>query len=350
MHNYTETHISLKVGTFNVNNLAAADFEFYPHQSYNKSVFDQKTTWIAGQILKMKADIIGMQEVFSSEAMQSVIDKLKNKGQNYSFYLGKPVNSVHGPYVGLMVRDGFKVSNLRIIDRFEQKFVFFDDVIDQEIELPTCSFRRPLLIAEVELPDMQKITVVVVHLKSKRPIFYKETTGLHADKPVSFFDLAKARTNSLLIRALESSEIRRLLDIELLTKPNQPLILTGDLNDHDLSVTNHSITGEPPHRRADEREKRETWKLYLHNVQHIMARKSMFTNFYTYIHNGFYQSLDNILVSNHLGDNNDHKSGKIKSVRFFNEHLIDESFDKIMDKAVISDHGQVVAAVQLFRS
>ncbi len=296
----------------------------------------------------MKADIIGMQEVFSTEAMQSVLDKLKSKGLNYTFHLGKPADAVRGPYVGLLLKEGFAAVNLRVIDRFEQQFRFYDDALDQESLLPTAAFRRPVLITEIALPDKSLITFVVVHLKSKRPIFYKETTAEHADKAVSFFDLAKARTNSLIIRALESSEIRRLLDIELLSKPNQPLILTGDLNDHDLSVTNHSITGEPPRRRADEREKRETWKLYLHNVQHIMARKSMFTNFYTYIHNGFYQSLDNILVSNHLGDNNDHKSGKIKSVRFFNEHLQDESFDKISDKAVISDHGQVVAAVQLF--
>ncbi len=36
MHHYKETHLALKVGTFNVNNLAAADVEFYPRQSYNK--------------------------------------------------------------------------------------------------------------------------------------------------------------------------------------------------------------------------------------------------------------------------------------------------------------------------
>lgn len=344
-----ENHIAFKIGTFNVNNLASQDFEFYPRQSYTSAIFDHKTTWIAGQLLKMQADIIGVQEVFQAEAMQVVIEKLKVKGLNYSFQLAKPQNSTRGPYVGLLVKEGFLISNVRIFDLFNEKFVFYDDTIDQEMILPTDRFRRPFLLAEVELPGHVKITVGVGHLKSKRPIFYKETTGEHADKPISFFDLAKARSNSLIVRAIEATEIRRIIDIELLSKPDQSLILTGDLNDNDMSVTNHSITGEPPRRRADEREKRETWKLFLHNTQHIMARKSMFVNFFSYIHNGFYESLDNILVSNHLGDNNDHKSGKVKSIHFFNDHLHDESFERIADKAVISDHGQVVVAIQIFK-
>ena len=66
----------IKVGTFNLLNLALANRSFYGHQSYSTQEYEQKKAWVKQQLLKMDADIIGFQEVFDVAALQAVIDKL----------------------------------------------------------------------------------------------------------------------------------------------------------------------------------------------------------------------------------------------------------------------------------
>jgi hypothetical protein len=65
--------VDVKVGTFNVLNLARPGEQFYPDQRpYTLTEFDRKADWIAEQLRRMDADVVGFQEVFHAEALQEV--------------------------------------------------------------------------------------------------------------------------------------------------------------------------------------------------------------------------------------------------------------------------------------
>ena len=55
---------SLNIGTFNLLNLVNPNTRYYGKRIYSDSDFEKKVAWQAAQIDKMKADIIGFQEVF----------------------------------------------------------------------------------------------------------------------------------------------------------------------------------------------------------------------------------------------------------------------------------------------
>lgn len=87
--------------------------------------------------------------------------------------------------------------------------------------------------------------------------------------------------------------------------------------------------------------------MLLYNVKDIQARQSYRDTYYTYIHNGHYESLDHILVSQEFVHQNPSRLGEVEYVSVHNDHLIDET---LSDQAVPrwqSDHGQVVTTIRL---
>src|SRR5919107_82987 len=68
--------MDVKVGTFNVLNLARAGERFYPDEKpYSAAEYGTKATWIANQLRDMDADLVGFQEVFHEEALRDVCDR-----------------------------------------------------------------------------------------------------------------------------------------------------------------------------------------------------------------------------------------------------------------------------------
>ena len=69
--------------------------------------------------------------------------------------------------------------------------------------------------------------------------------------------------------------------------------------------------------------------------------------YYTHIHNGHFESLDHILVSQEMVRENPNNIGKVVYVRIFNDHIIDETFSDRSVNCWESDHAQVVAVIEL---
>ena len=68
--------MDVKVGTFNVLNLAREGERYYPDEKpYTAAEYDEKATWIAGQLNRMKAHLVGFQEVFHRRALRDVCDR-----------------------------------------------------------------------------------------------------------------------------------------------------------------------------------------------------------------------------------------------------------------------------------
>lgn len=322
---------SFRVGTFNLCNLALPNVFFYPHDRYSPEVYAQKKLWTAQQLMRMRADLVGFQEVFHAEALEEAIaaSQLYDKAQ---LIVGK--RSGDSPAVALVSR--FPVLDYRVIEKFPAGARL--DV--QGAKLPLNRFSRPVLAVRVALSRSLECTVFVVHLKSKRPIM---PDNVDRHDPI---EKAKGQARSLILRAAEATALRLTL-MELLRHRDYPVIVMGDVNDGGLAVTTQIVAGEPPHRQLEPEFKRQLWDVLLYNVKDIQARRSYSDFYYTHIHNGHYESLDHVLISQEFASENPRRIGRVSYVSVFNDHLIDATLTNDPIEPWQSDHGQVVATIEL---
>lgn len=323
--------MEVKIGSFNLFNLVSPEVKYYGSRVYSKHVYEKKTSWVARQLGRMDCDIVGFQEVFHEEALRDAINK------NSSFKDTEVIvaNATgQRPVVGLMSR--YPIISHEVIEDFKE-------VLDIDgLEVPIRSFSRPVIRAVIRLPNDIEVSVYVVHLKSKRPQFPE-------DKEVDRFDpveKAKGQARSLIRRAAEATAVRDIL-LEDLKGRDHPVILLGDVNDSGLAVTTRIISGDPPFRNMPMHVRKELWDILLYHVKDIQARQSFHDFYYSHIHNGHYEALDHIMVSQELVAQNPDHIGRVGFVSVFNDHLIDETLSDERVELWQSDHAQVAASIEL---
>jgi len=319
-----------RVATFNLFNLVAPNTRYYGKRMYTQETFDQKKAWICGQLQKMNADIVGFQEVFHEEALKEVIAE---SGIYPNAHILTAGASGEAPVVGLVSR--FPIRKHEVI-------VDFPEVLDYEgLEIPIRQFRRPVLKAELEIRPNFNLTCFVIHLKSKRPLFTKEKNQ-RKDNPI---ELAKGQARALILRAAEATAMRAVL-VKYMRNKAHAVVVIGDMNDTGLAVSSRILSGENPFRNMPQAKKKAIWDVLLYHVKDVQARRSFQDFYYTHIYNGHYESLDHIMVSEELVQENPKHLGRVGYVRVLNDHLIDETLSNKGVKNWQSDHGQVVATIE----
>ncbi|MBD1852034.1 endonuclease/exonuclease/phosphatase family protein [Leptolyngbya sp. FACHB-711] len=322
---------SFRVGTFNLYNLLLPNIPYYENRRYSIAEYERKKQWIAAQLNRMQADIVGFQEVFHQEALEEVLTGIPTY-EGAALITGDP--NGEKPRVALVSR--FPVLRYEVIDRFPAAARF--DL--EDILIPLDRFARPVIQAEVAITNSLVCTVIVVHLKSKRPVI---SEGKDRHDPI---EIVKGQTRALIQRAAEAIALRVLL-VEVLQKTRHPVILMGDINDGDRAVTSRLISGDPPDPDWQHEYKEAVWDVLLYSAKEIQARQTRGDFYYTHIHDAHYESLDHILVSQEFMLQNPRHIGHVKYVSVLNDHLMDKS---LMDHPVEvwkSDHGQVVAQIEL---
>ncbi|MCU0425078.1 MAG: endonuclease/exonuclease/phosphatase family protein [Candidatus Kapabacteria bacterium] len=343
--------MKLSLATFNVQNLTRAGKPIYTEKRplYTAQEFDKKRRWIQTQLEKMSADIIGFQEVIEEEALRECV---RGTPQEHWHIVAASPNG-KTPVNALLSR--FPVIRTDIVRDIPFDFEFFDENAlaalnpalnkpSEPIILPVKQFSRAVLKVELAITRTFSIVVCVLHLKSKRPTL---PDGLDRDE-ASPLDIAQGSIRSLIRRGIEAAGVRAIVSAHLEERPATPLVVMGDLNDSDTAVTNQAMLGEPPFHRLSPEEKNRRWKYVLQNSRDVQARRSMENYYYTYIHNGHYESLDNIFVSNHFADRNAERLGRIIDVRLFNDHIFDQTLSHDRKPLHVSDHGQVVTNLDVF--
>ncbi len=321
-----------KVCTFNLLNLALPGQRYYNRQ-YRHDEFTRKVAWISNQLNRMDADIVGFQEVFHKPALEQVL-QASGKYEDAEIIIGE--RNGQGPAVALVSR--YNVLEYTVVTDFPQKArLEFNGT-----EVPITQVSRPVLKARVQIRDDLIVNVFVVHLKSKRP---KVAENVDPHDPR---ERAMGHARSLMIRAAETTALRHLL-LDVLQGTDDPVIIMGDFNDDGAAVTSKIMAGSPPWRKLPNRVKAEIWDTLLYNVKDIQARQSYHDVYYTHLHNGHYDSLDHILVSQEFVRQNPQRLGYVEYVKVFNDHLIDETLSDERVPLWESDHGQVVTTIQLER-
>jgi endonuclease/exonuclease/phosphatase family metal-dependent hydrolase len=328
---------TIRVGTFNLMNLMLPNKPLYRGTLFcSQEDYVRKAEWTDFMLTQMDADIIGFQELFHRNALVNIFkdNPLYRKAK---LYMADEVGDQ--PRVALLSR--FPVENIEVFTDFPKDAVIdFSPKGREYVVMPFTTFSRPVLRADVRIPDYGIITCFVIHLKSKRAILYD---GEDEQNPV---DLARGQSRSLIIRAAEAVAARALI-AEAMRIPDRPVIVCGDVNDVGNAVTSRILTGEVPQHRLADQVKKQIWDVLLYHVKDIQARRSYQDFYYTHIHNGMYESLDHIMVSQELVTENPRNQGRVGQVCVYNDHLIDQTFTNDKQDKCKSDHGVVTCTIEL---
>ncbi len=322
---------NIRIGTFNVFNLVLPNRLFYKDQMLSQHDYERKIDWTARQLDLMKADIVGFQEVFHPEALAAVLAR-SERLRDAHFFVAAPTGDL--PRVAIASR--FPILAHEVYHSCPSILTY------QGAEIPIHDFSRPVLQATIEFPGGTEVDIYVTHLKSKRPEF---EPGEHRSRPL---DLAKGQARSLIRRTIEAACLREILLANLYQR-RRPIILCGDMNDTGTSVTTRIVSGEPPHRRYPMEVKKSIWDVLLYHVKDIQARQALVDVYFTHLHNGFHEAIDQIMVSEEFVRENRDGIAQVEYVQVFNDHLIDETLSDERVPVWISDHGQVVVAIEMHR-
>lgn len=330
-----ELAMVVKVGTFNVLNLALPGEHFYPDdRPYSQTEFEKKTVWIGEQLRRMDADVVGFQEVFHAAALQQVCTA---SGRFEGGTVVAPgADGQSGPRLGL-------ATTLPVVEEPTPiaEFPTGLDVAAEGLALPVGTFSRPVLRARLQLDATRTVTVFVVHLKSKRPIL---VPGAEDNDPR---EEALGKARALIRRASEAAALRFLLLAELVGT-TEPVIVLGDLNDGTRAVTTDIVMGDEPSRFWPSAEDKPAyWDRVLYSAHEIYAHRAGRDVSYTHIFNGRYDNLDHILVSQEFYDRNPRRIAEVTNVRYFNDHLFDSQLSDDDRDRIVSDHAQLVAEIRL---
>jgi endonuclease/exonuclease/phosphatase family metal-dependent hydrolase len=239
--------MKIRVGTFNLFQFVEPPYAWYNKKDkFSTEQWHEKYSWIKNQILKMDCHIIGFQEVFSKDALESLV---KEQGFNYFETVDVAKLSINDQtkYISTTVAIASKYPIVNIEEVKED----FSRMEKYKLEEPFLFSRVPIK-ATISLSKKQDILVYVSHLKSNRLnefeyLFNKTHTLEHKQEVVSKTLVGKY-SKALKQRLAEASSL--FFDIE---KSNKlPTLLLCDLNDKEFSLTIDALTNKKYHSSSKE--------------------------------------------------------------------------------------------------
>lgn len=329
----------LVFATFNLYNLAEPGRSMRPkdgggYSAWTESEYAKKADWTAAMLKRIDADVIGFQECWS---LQALSDVFKRAGLEGAYHLIARDAAPGKPEVALAARRTlFDVREPKWTEMVPKTFRLRrgnpDDAKQPDaIEVRMSALSRPPLRVDLILrtgrPPRRRISVWVVHLKSKRPtpldrVHYPATARHDPWKP---YVAAIGSALSTVRRAAEALALRMMLTDAMREQPDLPTVVLGDLNDGTLSVTTTLITGEPPYKlwakstAGTKPSVASTVGLY--TAETLQQYRSQRDVYYTYIHNNRLESLDHVLVSRHFYDHSPDRLWSFRELKVWNDHL-----------------------------
>lgn len=337
-YNTLNDHKQFYIATANLLNFANPNRIYYDNApAYDEQGYQRKVAGITDLLSKANADIIAVQEVWDSKALEAVatglgftpeqvIVPLASNDKNSHYTQGKGAQGT--PAVGIMSR--FEPLEHQLLQEVVSEAV---------IDIPDIGlyreFKRPPLLVRVDVYG-QPITIITAHLKSKRAFFLRDKDGNLLEDMDDPNIRVRAKLRSLCMRASEAASIRMTI-IERLRHTNEPLILLGDMNDVTGSVTTQLMaeTGEVNYDKSMR-------DVALFDAARIQARYGWMKDVaYTHIYQGIPEVIDQLFVSEEFLSDSKFALGQVERVDYFNDHLKWDYQDRIID------HGIVRAKIRL---
>lgn len=320
------------IATANLLNFASPNRIYYDNApAYSNEDYEHKLRGISDLLAKAHADIIAVQEVWDTDALEALAVSLGFKPENVIAPLAS--NDMNSPYTqGKGAQDTPAVG---IISRFEQLECHLLEQVKPKavIDIPDIGpyerFNRPPLVLRVNAFG-QPITIITAHLKSKRAFFLRDEQGNLLEDMDDPNIRVRAKLRSLCMRAAEAASIRMSI-IERLLHTREPLILLGDMNDVTGSVTTQLMTetGEVNYDKSMR-------DVALFDAARIQARYGWMKDVaYTHIYQGMPEVIDQLLVSEEFLPDSKFALGQVERVDYFNDHLKWDYADRVIDHGII---------------
>jgi len=216
----------LKIATFNLFNYLEPPNAYYEFERiYSAEQWQKKQRWIADYLSEYQPDIIGFQEVFSTESLKNLV---KSQGYNYFAVVDQP-----------LVIDDFiyKKPVVAIASRYPIVGVAAvkpDIVLAQTLGLSDdFSFSRKVLRATVDVPHLGNCDCYVVHFKSKRSMIELDEHNKNLSPEQTIIESLKAQVAGGWGSTIQRGSEATLLMIDMIARreaTTNPMVLMGDFN------------------------------------------------------------------------------------------------------------------------
>lgn len=320
------------IATANLLNFANPNRIYYENApAYTENEYERKLRGITDLLAKAHADIIAVQEVWDSNALEALAVSLGFQPEHVVAPLAS--NNSGSPYT--QGRGAQNTPAVGIISRFEHlEISLLEEVLPKAvIDIPDVGpyqrFNRPPLIVRVNAYG-QPITIITAHLKSKRAFFLRDQNGNLLEDMDDPNIRVRAKLRSLCMRAAEAASIRMSI-IERLHRTREPLILLGDMNDVTGSVTTQLMaeTGEVNYDKSMR-------DIALFDAARIQSRYDWMRDVaYTHIYQGMPEVIDQLFVSEEFLPDSKFSLGQVERVDYFNDHLKWDYADRVIDHGII---------------
>ena len=333
-------HEKFSVATFNLYNFQLPGLHMNPFQKpWTKDEFNHKVSWVARMLDTIDADIIGLQELWHAEAMETVLAGRRSKDK-YDL-LATPATGSKIVCAAL-VRKGLLSGTPKWVSTFPEA-VRLESADAMDPQAPAISvhipgFSRPVLNFQVALrDDPPLIEVFVAHLKSKLPTQINGETWYDAD-PETYRDHRNALGGAIstIRRTAEATALRVLLT-EVMKGTETPVLVLGDLNDGQHSNTINILTEQPNYLVGESQGGAD---IGLYTAQTLQEYRDTRDVYYTHVHQDLRESLDHVLVSEQFYDHSRRRKWLFDGLSINNDHLNDEDHRA----TGTGDHGVVKVA------
>jgi endonuclease/exonuclease/phosphatase family metal-dependent hydrolase len=221
-----ESNLQLKIATFNLFNYLEPPHAFYDFERiYSAEQWEKKQRWITEYLREYQPDIIGFQEVFSTESLKKLVSV-----QGYCYF--EVVDQPH-------VIDDFiyKKPVVAIASRYPIvgiKAVKANTELAQILGLADdFSFSRKVLRATVDVPHMGNCDCYVVHFKSKRSMVELDDKNKSWSPEKTIIESLKAQVAGSWGSTIKRGSEATLLMIDMIERresTGNPMVLMGDFN------------------------------------------------------------------------------------------------------------------------
>ncbi len=358
------TNTQLSVATFNLFNYLEPPNAFYEFERiYSAEQWQKKQRWIARYLDENQPDIIGFQEVFSTNSLKELMTS-----QGYHHFASVDEPEIIDDFI-------YKKPVVAIASRYPIVDVV---AVSPNIELAQTlgltadfSFSRKILRATVDIPHIGHCDCYIVHFKSKRSLieFDERASNLSPEKTIieSFKAQVAGSWGSTIKRGSEATLL--MIDmIERRESTDNPMIIMGDFN-NTLSdgVLSHILTNTLRFVSAIDRDAylakyclNDAWDLYNkvlvnnkdnactindsnHSTTTLICEESILRT-PTHYFGGEGSVLDYILLSCEFDAGYHDSLYQVSAYDVYDRHLINPIFERDGES---TDHGVVIVTLTL---
>ena len=320
---------SMRIATFNLENL--------DDKPTTKPPIATRAALMQGQLTRVNADILCLQEVNSDTALDTLIAATPYAAYN-RFSTNNSAALNHGAPQNVVLLSRFPItSSEEVLHKFNPGPVYqLQTALPPATAAQPISWTRSILHSQVQLPSGQTLHVISFHLKSKLPF---NIPGQKQAVPGSSFGMwknasafAEGSFISSMLRTGQALEARQLVDSLFDADASALIVVCGDFNAEAGEVPLAALHGD-----VEDTDNPSLSNRVLVPCENTIPEQAR----YSLIHHGKGTMIDHILVSRSL-------LALYRGAEIHNEVLHDESSAFATDtKFPESDHAPVVARFEL---